>query len=686
MQKNHASFREKKTIRRRPSWLDEGIVVAGSWEGLAHQLRLYGDHNNMRKKLFEEEHTRDTAEKLKNAGVNLLITHLYKGMGVKAERKEMEMTRDFTKICHEYDIKVGVYVQSLSSIYYESFFNELPEAVNWVSRDQNGNIPRYPRQYFRYIACPGSDEYLEYIETNILAYAVKEVKADMIHFDNFRWWSEPEACRCERCAEKFRQFIIERFPNVEERFSALGIEDVSYVKPPEFHFLLPPWKIDGFRDPLEKLWVDFKCFTLANIYRRFADFLLNLNPEIAIECNVGAWCGTNSSVNRGAWVPWIYPYGDFFWNECPDKVEFRDDGTMISRIRDFKVAQALDNILLSYNFNKIELAESLAFNNNCTGMTAWVSDILKNKHEGLKDYISFFKKNNHLFKKAEPAAEVAVFYSYESLNYLCGAPHLELLLAEQSLIQDHIPFDIIYDNQLERLGKYKVIVLADVEYLSGPIITKLLEYVNKGGGLVLTGKTSLFTEKGFLRETADFNGALDMKINDCFDKKTVLCRKNIFGKGRLVYLSGLKPAVIPEGEQVPTYWTRAKYYDKRWWKKPLNDKDFIEAVSWASQGFDFEFQASESLLVEIRFQRERQCYLLHFLNYKPGNNVYLKCFLNKRIMGDGKVKAEIFSPDGTPGEKTPVIQKEKEKIIEFSVSNMETYSILRLSPKTGQIE
>lgn len=29
----------------------------------------------------------------------------------------------------------------------------------------------------------------------------------MVHFDNLRWWGGPEACRRDRCAAKFREFV-----------------------------------------------------------------------------------------------------------------------------------------------------------------------------------------------------------------------------------------------------------------------------------------------------------------------------------------------------------------------------------------------------------------------------------------------------------------------------------------------
>ena len=44
------------------------------------------------------EHSEDTVRKMKKAGVNLVITHFYKGFGFEIEKEEMEETRRFAEI------------------------------------------------------------------------------------------------------------------------------------------------------------------------------------------------------------------------------------------------------------------------------------------------------------------------------------------------------------------------------------------------------------------------------------------------------------------------------------------------------------------------------------------------------------------------------------------------------------
>jgi len=481
-------MRENRTSRPRAAWLDDGIVIAGSWEPLRGHIRNRADHDGTIRRRFEREHSEETVARLREAGVTLYLTNLYKGFGVAAEREEMERTKAFAALCRKHDMRVCVYVQSVSTIYYETFFKEVPEARNWVSRDQDGRIPTYADSSYRYVPCPNCEQYLSYIEDNVLTYAANEVRTDMVHFDNFRWWGEPEACRCERCAQHFREFLAQTWPEQAMRFSHFGIDDFSLVEPPKFNPLRPPWEIGIIPDPISQAWVDFKCERLADLYKRFADFLRGLNPEIAVECNIDIWSGSNSAINRGAWARSVYPHGELFWTEEPPTDRgMSESGALVSKIRQFKTGAATRNIVLSYAFSPPAQAESMAFSSNCLGMIGWLNDIVADESEEGEPYVEFFHRNNDIFKNTESDAEVGVLHSYHSLCYGCNEPHLELILAEQTLIQGHIPYDIVFDSELSQLERYRVLVLPGVEFLSDEVFSAVRDYVDQGGGLVMTG-------------------------------------------------------------------------------------------------------------------------------------------------------------------------------------------------------
>jgi Hypothetical glycosyl hydrolase 6 len=68
----------------------------------------------------------------------------------------------------------------------------------------------------------------------------------------------------------------------------------------------------------------------------------------------------------------------------------------------------------------------------------------------------------------------------------------------QALIEARIPFEMVDDRLMdsERLGPYRVLVLADVAALSDKQCQQIRDFVARGGRIVATGETSLYDEIG----------------------------------------------------------------------------------------------------------------------------------------------------------------------------------------------
>src|ERR1700733_5164272 len=85
-----------------PEWLQQGVIMAGNWEGLAFRLRAGGQGSgglpediSLR---FRREHTAQVALDLKNAGVNLVILNFYK-TGLATDSGDIEVTKQFAELC-----------------------------------------------------------------------------------------------------------------------------------------------------------------------------------------------------------------------------------------------------------------------------------------------------------------------------------------------------------------------------------------------------------------------------------------------------------------------------------------------------------------------------------------------------------------------------------------------------------
>jgi hypothetical protein len=123
------------------------------------------------------------------------------------------------------------------------------------------------------------------------------------------------------------------------------------------------------------------------------------------------------------------------------------------------------------------------------------------------------------------------------------------MLFEQALIQAKVPFDIIFDAHLKELSKYRVLVLPDQECLSEEQMGLIRQYLEKGGGVIATEHTSLYTEwrerrrdfglKDLFRVSAPgWRGA--RRAESLIDSPAT---RNQVGTGRVVYLAEVKPAI-----------------------------------------------------------------------------------------------------------------------------------------------
>jgi hypothetical protein len=100
-----------------------------------------------------------------------------------------------------------------------------------------------------------------------------------------------------------------------------------------------------------------------------------------------------------------------------------------------------------------------------------------------------------------PVKSVAVLYSERSRIWYGRDDRVNrydnhLFGACRALIEEHIPYDIIVDLDADTLAGYQVLVVPNAACLSADEVGVIRDFVRGGGGLVCTGKTSLWNERG----------------------------------------------------------------------------------------------------------------------------------------------------------------------------------------------
>ncbi len=647
-----------------PAWLkEEPIVFVGNWDSEFLFSHRRGGDPVWQIENYEKQHTDEAVRKLKEIGVTMAVIHFYKGFGLEAEKEHMNDARILADLCKKYGIKVGVYIGS--SVGYETFLLEKPEAEDWFVPDYLGIPVRYGGgQTFRkrvYFMHPGFIDYMK----KVVKIAINELKVDLIHFDNTSGRAHPSIFHHPLAVANFKTYLTNKY-TPDERKKRFGFSEMKYVEPPKYDHPL-----SVINDPLFQEWTDFRCQQLADFYGIMERFIRSLNPEVAVENNPhSGMSGNNTMWDQGVDYPRLLAHTDIVWTEEGNDASVNEDGILISKIRSYKMASTLKNKIFTYTSRSLlQMAEAMAYNRQCIGMvgSGLAGYQLPDKQ---KEYIKFYHKNFEYYRGIYNVADVAVLHSYATMAFNNDGPYQSTFLFEQSLIQEKIPFDIIFDDNLNDLSKYKVLVLADQECLTEEQLDLIRNFVKNGGGLVATGNTSLYTE--WRQRKKDFG------LNDLFQfpepeggirrhfSDIKLTQKQT-GLGKVVYIPAVR-AAIPK--------TSAVAMTSRYWKLPVNTKELIESVKWASGNhLTLLMEAPQNVTMELMKKDDNSSMILHLINYDIKNPAIKNIKVDVQIPEGKKVtKITVKTPDGRNEEQ--LLYRENSDRITFTVPQLSIYNLV----------
>ncbi len=665
-------------ITERPAWLKQGIVMVGNWEPLTFRLRKGGAPVDVVRQ-WEAEHTEETVRRLKQQGVNLIVTNLHKGFGLQTEAQDIEATRKLVAIAHRYGIKVGGYIGA--SMFYETFFAEEPEASNWMQVNEWGKPVYYnPEQTNRYMACRNNPDYAAFIR-RVLRLGVEDLKLDLIHFDQMEWWPEPRSCHCDYCREQFRAYLRSRYTPEQLRLR-FGFTRLDDVVPPPFDLWAPPVRIPELNNPLMQEWARFRAFSLAQRYGEYDAYIHRLNPQVALEGNPNVNFALNKGFSQGVDLAQLLEHGDIVWSEEPNQAEWTADGRLVSKIRSFKAVRSMGKSLFVYTGGmrgasspRLRMAEAMAYNDMNLGDVGEIGALradgasITAEPEDAR-YIEFFHAHAQDLVDTSSVADAAVLRSFPAVEFNPARGGVSTILFEQTLIQTRVPFDIIFDRHLKDLAKYKVLVLADQDALSDAEVAQIRTFVENGGGLVATGDTSLYTDWRWRRGRfglADLFGR-DLPPAPNEPNRPV---QRTFGKGRVVYLPRVEPSVPPPPPSM------SYNFSKEYWKLPTNYRELEAAVEWAAGGrLSAKVDAPLSVTLELAEQKTTRNRLLHLVNYdiaKPIANLKAEVRIPE---GMRLREAVLESPDSEKPE--PLAAAVRDGVASFRIPRLKIYDLVLL--------
>jgi len=653
---------EQSAQRKRD--MTKGIVWPNH-EDLAFLLRRGGNSDDVVEH-YEAMHDPENIRRMAAAGIGYARIHFYKGLGLAYEAPEIDRTRRAVALMHQHGMKASLYMAG--TMFVETFYREVPEAKAWEQRDQWGNwVPYTQTQTWRHYACPNEPLYRAYLK-RVLDIAVREIRADQIVFDNVMLQPEPKSCHCARCIRAFHEFLRGRYPTKAAAYRRFGLPDAEWVQAPEWDNPAAPDSIAVVDDPALQEWIRFRAESLAHHAGDLYDYVKSVNPAVSVGFNIKGLYSFNRTWLNAVYHPLFAGHCDFLTFDTSGYNARIDSatGALVSQIRSYKMARRLGMGTEEGLGDELAAAVHMAFNYEkpIPGFGLQGGPFMS--YNIFTPFMEFFRAYNDRYcAGTDNVADVAVLRNWPSMAYSISANWIPATLAEQVLIQYKVPFDLLHEEQIGRIGRYQAVVLAGQNSLSDAQVSQLLEFVRNGGTLVLAGAAGEFNERRERR------------------RRNLLLPARSEGKGRIVQIAAIVPAAAArrsragDGELEITAGVapRNPRFSPPQWVLPDNHQEIYRAVLAAlPQGPSLTTEAPLTMVAELYRRPESRETILHCINFdRKTSAAAFSATVRKQFPGAVK-SVTCYSPDAD--DPAPVPFHESSGNVAFTVPPTRLYAML----------
>lgn len=156
----------------------------------------------------------------------------------------------------------------------------------------------------------------------------------------------------------------------------------------------------------------------------------------------------------------------------------------------------------------------------------------------MHDFFEWLNKYDKYFYGWNNDANVGVVFSRHTLDYMDKASwegyayHDAFKGLLMMLIESNIPFEVITEDDLANLSKYKAVILPDFSCMDENEAEKIREYVANGGEIIAINETSLYTKYGIKRDDLLLQDVFGISYNKA---KNGVIYENDYGKGKAVF-------------------------------------------------------------------------------------------------------------------------------------------------------
>ncbi len=361
----------------------------------------------------------------------------------------------------------------------EVFAEKNPE---WLYRSKCGQFIYYNHQVHTCI----NGKYQQEYALNILEEVIRNYPIDGVFFNMIGYVTRDYSgnyhgiCQCENCRQRFKAYSGKDLPLEEDS-----------------------------ADPVYRIYENFKNDTSSELFHRITEHVKKLNKDIAICTYTHEGVDifrkeSNTALNRPL------PEWNYSASENVKTVHGSWDNMAVSNAAVHFVDYPFRHSAVSPHLNNIRLVQDMA---NGGWLDYYVIGNLYEQDdrvglEDAKEIFRFHKQNERYFTGTSSLADCCLVVPSNSTYY---GSMKEFKGIFRILAQNHILFDCMHDSVLEkpealsRLKKYKLLILPDARNMSDACTAAIDKFVEEGGKILITGKTSMCDSNG------NFTGAVRLK-------------------------------------------------------------------------------------------------------------------------------------------------------------------------------
>ena len=603
-------------------------------------------------------------QKMADAGVKWGRLFFYKGFGIEYERPAMEQSKRVADQMHKLGMKVSLYMGG--TMFTETLYRELPEAKGWEQRDQWDRPVPYGAQTYRHYACPNEPKYREYLK-RVIKIGVEEFHVDEFAFDNIMLQAEPHSCHCARCVAAFHAMLKRQHPTKEAALRRFGLPDTDWLVLHDWGSETEPDSVTALNDPVLQEWVRFRCESLAGYANDLYDAVKALDPKVAVLFNIKGVYSFNRYWTNAVYQPLYAGKIDLMAFDTGGYDEHIDasTGALVSQIRSYKMARRLGTGCEDAFSTDVRAAVHMAFGYQKPVAGLAAAPLGSGAFNTFTPMMEFFREyNDRYYTGVDNVADVAVLRTWASMAYSVSAAYVPTTLVEQVLIQYKVPWDLLFEEQIDRIGKYAAVIVAGQECVSDAQVATLLAYARGGGTLIVVGNTGAYNE---WRETR---------------AKAALGAAGSEGNGRVVVIPEVvrgdkvaKGAGTNEDPEPGATATRGVHMNPPQWVLPKNADEIYKAVVAAvPAGLSLTSEAPLTTAMELQRRVGSQEVIAHFINFETKKRVGVFAVTVKKQFPAPVKSVTCFSPE--KDEAVTLEFVEAGGVVKFTLPEMGVYSMV----------